>query len=940
MRSLPFAFQLLVLAAALFPVAEAQSIQEDGCIARWIFDSSHVHDGVIEEGISGLDAAIKGPAALSADPGLPALLINQRENQIEAPAETAAKVLPQEQITVEAWVSVDKTAEWASIIGQVSDNKGWSLGYRQSNFSFGVSGQTTGGLTHVRNRDSLEWGRWYHVVGTYDGREIKVYVNGRLENSSSEQTGNINYPENTPIRMGTREDFYGRLWVNEVALYSRALPAGEIQDRFEKRKASFPQELRLKLGPVLTRLDANTVRIVWDTEQPCPTSLSYGEDAPPSKVVEDPAPKTHHETTLSGLADQTIHYYRIRFRNAEGKELLTRIFEYDATLDYATLPRQIEESPFPADPLLDRYVQAAEEILAKSGVKKGYCLVLGSGEGRLAYEIAKRSQLTVVCIEEDEAKVAASRKLLDQAGAYGSRITLQQGQIEKLPFPDYIFNLVVSDSLLVNGELPSAPSELYRVLRPCGGVLCMGGPSDSAPAPQKIQDWLTGFPKEEASLSKERGCWGMVRRGALAGAGEWTHQYADASNSANSLDSLVQGGLSVLWFGRPGPRPMLDRGTRSPAPLSTHGYLYVQGDRHLFGLDAYNGTLLWALNIPELRRANVPRDGSNMTAAPDALYVAVREACWKLSPDTGEIESVFQAAPGEDRDSYDWGYMACQGDFLLGSAVRHGALFIGADGEWYDRNDEESFKVTSDVLFALDRHTGERRWEYRKGLIINPTLSASDDAIYFIETRNPAALAMDARRFGDDIFASQYMVALDPKTGKTLWEKPVQFEGGSWVFYMLYAKDTLVILSTTDKYHLHAFDAKNGEQLWEQHYNWRRDNHGGSMQHPVIVGDVVYGEPSAFDLRSGRVVRETIPQRDKCGTMSGCANALVFRDHYHSIWDLATDKWTQLEGVRSGCWLSIIPAGGIVLAPEASSGCFCTHPIQTSMAFLPVKANP
>ncbi len=37
---------------------------------------------------------------------------------------------------------------------------------------------------------------------------------------------------------------------------------------------------------------------------------------------------------------------------------------------------------------------------------------------------------------------------------------------------------------------------------------------------------------------------------------------------------------------------------------------------------------------------------------------------------------------------------------------------------------------------------------------------------------------------------------------------------------------------------------------------------------------------------------------------------------------------------RPGCWINIIPAGGLVLVPEASSGCSCNHPIQTSFGFV------
>lgn len=41
---------------------------------------------------------------------------------------------------------------------------------------------------------------------------------------------------------------------------------------------------------------------------------------------------------------------------------------------------------------------------------------------------------------------------------------------------------------------------------------------------------------------------------------------------------------------------------------------------------------------------------------------------------------------------------------------------------------------------------------------------------------------------------------------------------------------------------------------------------------------------------------------------------------------------------RSGCLINMIPAGRLLLMPEASSGCSCAFPVQTSMAFVPQDA--
>ena len=69
--------------------------------------------------------------------------------------------------------------------------------------------------------------------------------------------------------------------------------------------------------------------------------------------------------------------------------------------------------------------------------------------------------------------------------------------------------------------------------------------------------------------------------------------------------------------------------------------------------------------------------------------------------------------------------------------------------------------------------------------------------------------------------------------------------------------------------------------------------------------------------------------------MSAGKNAIFFRHHFQSMWDLETNKRNQFEGIRSGCWLGLIPAGGYLLAPETSAGCSCTHAIQTSVGYIP-----
>ncbi|MCA9447423.1 MAG: PQQ-binding-like beta-propeller repeat protein, partial [Candidatus Omnitrophica bacterium] len=642
--------------------------------------------------------------------------------------------------------------------------------------------------------------------------------------------------------------------------------------------------------------------------------------------VEDKAPKTQHEVVIDGFENQKMYYYRIEFADSEGKVHSTRLHELDTTFDFAPVETHFNGEAYPESEETQKFAAAAQEILDRAGIDRGYCVLLGVGEGRLAYELAKRSDLEILCLDPDEAKVQDARRRLDKAGLYGVRVSVQQHEGDSLPLAPFLANIVTSENLIRGEAVPYSPQDVLKILRPNGGIAILPKDWSQSPLIKDAPDLLVTTESE----------WMVGERKPLEGAGAWTHQYGDAGNTSSSHDRLLGGPLEVLWYGEPGPRPMTDRGTRSPAPLSINGRLFVQGDRRLFGLDAYNGTILWEREIPDLRRANVPRDCSNKMARGDQLFVAIRDRLWKVDGQTGKLLTTYPVTRPDNGFDYDWGYIADGGTHVLGSAVRHGGLYIGADGEWYDKPNQESEKVTSDNLFAIDPESGEVAWVYEKGRIINPTIAAGDGSVYFIESRSPEATEFRSARLGNDkIFKDQYMVALDEQTGKVIWERPVEFEGGNWVLYLSYYDGVISVLATTRQFHLHTFDAKDGTPIWEHHSEMRRDHHGGGMQHPVVTRGNIYSDSLAFDLHSGKVVNDDLPERRGCGTMSAAENAIFFRHHFHSIWDLDTDERIQYEGLRSGCWLGIVPAGGILLAPESSAGCYCADPIQTSIAFLP-----
>ncbi|MBN1855235.1 MAG: PQQ-binding-like beta-propeller repeat protein, partial [Pirellulales bacterium] len=542
------------------------------------------------------------------------------------------------------------------------------------------------------------------------------------------------------------------------------------------------------------------------------------------------------------------------------------------------LQREPDPEPYPRDSFSDLYASAARKIVDQTHIHKGYCLVLGSREGRLAYELAKRTDLQIIGLEPDADQVAKARKALDAAGLYGSRVTIHHGPLERLPYPAYFANLIVSDQTLVTGELPPSPSEVFRVLRPCGGIVYLGQPPLEGTLANRLQlaeleTWIRNpILPGNARIVEENGLWAILSRGPVPGSGEWTQLYCDAGHTSCSQESL-RGPMTVQWFGRPGSRQIIDRHHRPMSPLYRDGRLFIPANNRIITMDAYNGTPLWELEVPNSRRIGVLKDSGHMLCTEDDLYIAAQDHCLVVKAASGRTERVLNAPQLISWQKHDWGYLNYACERIIGSGQKAGASF--QDLAWRASPNspnkllEGDYRavIASDYLFCLDRQTGAECWKYRNGVILNSAITVGDGRIYFAESRNPAIQDDADGRIRIDEFCEldTFLVALDLDTGNKVWERPCQFPF-EHILFLNTNQNTLLVTGTYNKnqlvhYGLYAFHADTGSEKWDTEYVGLNvagtepfgvgGEHGEQWQHPVINGSTIFSRPYAFNLFTG-----------------------------------------------------------------------------------------
>jgi len=345
------------------------------------------------------------------------------------------------------------------------------------------------------------------------------------------------------------------------------------------------------------------------------------------------------------------------------------------------------------------------------------------------------------------------------------------------------------------------------------------------------------------------------------------------------------------------------------------------------------------------------------------LYVAADADCIVLDGSSGEEvarQNVTRCTPHGEH----WGFVTLAGDILVGTGTRAQAEFSMKRKEDYAAIWHNNQPVaTSLSVFGADRRSLDPLWRYQPpdGVIVNPSLTVLGDRVCFIESGDPGTKQHPTGRIPiPELWqgGTPHVTALDARSGKLLWRVPIEL-ASTFVnaVYMQGAGDFLVLTGTRVaevkgrsliQYRLIGLDANTGEVLWQNDNTPSqaekiRGGHGEQTQHPAIVRGVVYGPGFARWLKTGEPYTGWIWKKSpQCAPLSASLNCAFSRQGGHpTVADFKTGKSRPLTYVtRPGCYLNILPAGGIVLIPEASSGCTCGYSIQASLAFYLAKQGP
>ena len=229
---------------ALFSTASCLSnaLAQEGLVGHWSFNaargrtvpdaSGNANDGLVTYGklVKGVDRT--------------GFLFDDRMASVRV--NSSPSLCPLEAVTVEAWVQLSQGSQsgYPSVV-----RKDGCYALRFSHNSIGFIFWTDGKFD-ILTAPKADWKaeQWYHLAGTYDGKQMRLYIDGALA-AEKPHNGDIDAAY-AQVHMGGRAGQYRLLGViDEAKIYSRALTTDEINASRARGLATLAAQKHVEVEP-------------------------------------------------------------------------------------------------------------------------------------------------------------------------------------------------------------------------------------------------------------------------------------------------------------------------------------------------------------------------------------------------------------------------------------------------------------------------------------------------------------------------------------------------------------------------------------------------------------------------------------------------------------------------------------------------------------------
>ncbi len=219
----------------------------------------------------------------------------------------------------------------------------WLLGFYGDEVMFHLKTEGEAPLT-LAQKIGRGWKKyWGHLVGTFDGSQMKFYLNGELLAQSEAVGSELKLPPTPQLEVA---GYFGKERYMQISnllkasrLYNYALDENEIHTRFESLQQRvesgqlFPEVFHFNAGPYLQYATTNSINLLWETDRLATAEIAYGTKLPLTERKKIDQAAYIQEITLDNLSPATPYYYEITAIAPDGKRASSGVLTFATAVE-------------------------------------------------------------------------------------------------------------------------------------------------------------------------------------------------------------------------------------------------------------------------------------------------------------------------------------------------------------------------------------------------------------------------------------------------------------------------------------------------------------------------------------------------------------------------------------------------------------------------------
>lgn len=567
----------------------------------------------------------------------------------------------------------------------------------------------------------------------------------------------------------------------------------------------------------------------------------------------------------------------------------------------------------------------APAIIAKGRCTGGVAVHVHGADASLLQSMRQHCpQLLGHLLVPQEADARQARETLVASGLHGV-ISVGLWQSGTLPFIDNFVNL-----LIIGRNDAVSREEILRVLVP-EGTAFIGSETLVKPRPETLDDWPMQLHDASGNaVSKDKALKPPLQHLQWVGGPRWSRHH----DKMSSVSACVSGDGKVFYI--------FDEGsTFSP---------YLPCDWKLIARDAFNGAVLWKRPVGQWI-GNLYGLKSGPATLPRRVVVAGDRVCATLGIEapvsvldaaTGEILRTIAGTEGTEEIIYEDGLLYLVADTNEEKdEFQNGPRMNYPSSRWIQR---------AKHVLCCDLDQEKVLWSQKFDWVTPSTLTASRGKVYFFDGTHKQVVALSCDD-GTTLWKSAELPVWESMT--TFYAPKLVVQGGVVAFV---GGEGYVPHRGTAEGQVSGLATENGKVLWTAKHPsggyqspsdllmidgkvWGMNTTSGSRQSPTGTGEILARNPGSGQEE---VKFQDIPAywfHHRCYPAKATEDYLIMSRTGVEFVDIKTGQWTLHHWVRGACLYGIMPANGLLYAPQHPCSCYIGAKMYGFTALAPAGSS-